>query len=266
MQGSGTIVAVNKDPNAPIFDFADLGVVGDLHQIVPKLTELVRGRRLTSASSGRRSPRRAGERLVRDRRPACRLPPPFSTAEVVGPPTDPPDERIEVGVLIVGGGPGGLACAIRLGQLLEEQPDWRSGSATYRWRSSRRASSRGSHLLSGAVVNPRALRRLFRDRLTDGGHPELRAGARRGRLPADEGRGAADPAAADDAQPRQLGGLALRARPVPRRARRGRRRDAPARDERREAARRARPCRRRPHRRQGPRQGRRAARRLRARL
>ncbi|MDW8339420.1 MAG: electron transfer flavoprotein subunit alpha/FixB family protein [Thermoleophilia bacterium] len=45
MQGSGTIVAINKDPNAPIFDFADLGVVGDLHAIVPKLTELVRARR-----------------------------------------------------------------------------------------------------------------------------------------------------------------------------------------------------------------------------
>jgi electron transfer flavoprotein alpha subunit len=44
MQSSGTIVAVNKDPNAPIFDFCDLGVVGDLHQIVPKLTELVRSR------------------------------------------------------------------------------------------------------------------------------------------------------------------------------------------------------------------------------
>jgi electron transfer flavoprotein alpha subunit len=42
MQSSGTIVAINKDPHAPIFEFADLGVVGDLHQIVPKLTELVR--------------------------------------------------------------------------------------------------------------------------------------------------------------------------------------------------------------------------------
>ena len=42
MQLSGTIVAINKDANAPIFEFADLGVVGDLHQILPRLAELVR--------------------------------------------------------------------------------------------------------------------------------------------------------------------------------------------------------------------------------
>jgi electron transfer flavoprotein alpha subunit len=45
MQSAGVIVAINKDPNAPIFEFCDLGVVGDLHEIVPKLTELVRSRR-----------------------------------------------------------------------------------------------------------------------------------------------------------------------------------------------------------------------------
>jgi electron transfer flavoprotein alpha subunit len=45
MQSSGVIVAINKDPNAPIFEFADLGVVGDVHQVVPKLTELVRARK-----------------------------------------------------------------------------------------------------------------------------------------------------------------------------------------------------------------------------
>ncbi len=45
MQSSGVIVAINKDPNAPIFEYADLGVVGDLHEILPKLTELVRRRK-----------------------------------------------------------------------------------------------------------------------------------------------------------------------------------------------------------------------------
>jgi electron transfer flavoprotein alpha subunit len=45
MQSSGIVVAINKDGNAPIFEFADLGVVGDLHEIVPKLTELVKQRK-----------------------------------------------------------------------------------------------------------------------------------------------------------------------------------------------------------------------------
>ncbi len=45
MQTSQTIVAINKDPNAAIFEFSDLGVVGDLNEIVPKLTELVKERK-----------------------------------------------------------------------------------------------------------------------------------------------------------------------------------------------------------------------------
>ena len=45
MQSSNVIVAINKDGNAPIFEFADLGVVGDLHEILLKLTELVKQRK-----------------------------------------------------------------------------------------------------------------------------------------------------------------------------------------------------------------------------
>lgn len=45
MQSSQTIVAINKDANAPIFDFSDMAVVGDVHQVVPALTEKVKERR-----------------------------------------------------------------------------------------------------------------------------------------------------------------------------------------------------------------------------
>ena len=45
MQSSNTIVAINKDPNAPIFEFSDLGIVGDLNKILPKLTEAVKAKK-----------------------------------------------------------------------------------------------------------------------------------------------------------------------------------------------------------------------------
>ncbi|MFI5046625.1 MAG: electron transfer flavoprotein subunit alpha/FixB family protein [Acidimicrobiia bacterium] len=45
MQGSKVIVSINKDPNAPIFEFSDLAVVGDVHAIVPRLVELLRVRK-----------------------------------------------------------------------------------------------------------------------------------------------------------------------------------------------------------------------------
>jgi electron transfer flavoprotein alpha subunit len=45
MQSSENIVAINKDANAPIFEFSDLGIVGDLNKILPKLTEAVRARK-----------------------------------------------------------------------------------------------------------------------------------------------------------------------------------------------------------------------------
>jgi electron-transferring-flavoprotein dehydrogenase len=94
------------------------------------------------------------------------FPPPFGAVDAIAAPTDPPEERIEVGVLIVGGGPGGLACAIRLGQLLEEHPEVRERLGEVPVAVLEKGKQPGSHLLSGAVVNPRPLRDLFRGRLT----------------------------------------------------------------------------------------------------
>ncbi len=45
MQSSENILAINKDQNAPIFEFCDLGVVGDLHKIMPKLTEAIKAKK-----------------------------------------------------------------------------------------------------------------------------------------------------------------------------------------------------------------------------
>src|SRR5438034_9730754 len=91
--------------------------------------------------------------------------PSFGAGDAIATPTDAPTERIEVGVLIVGGGPGGLACAIRLGQLLEEHPEVAERLGDVPVAVVEKGKQLGSHLLSGAVVNPRSLRRLFGDKL-----------------------------------------------------------------------------------------------------
>ncbi|MGB2874600.1 MAG: electron-transfer flavoprotein:ubiquinone oxidoreductase [Gaiellaceae bacterium] len=92
-------------------------------------------------------------------------PPPFDVSEFVAEPTDPEGERIEVGVLIVGAGPAGLACAIRLGQLLEGAPEVADRLGEVPVAVLEKGKQPGSHLLSGAVVNPRALQRLFKGRI-----------------------------------------------------------------------------------------------------
>ena len=92
------------------------------------------------------------------------FPPPVDSAEeFVGAPTDPEDERIEVGVVIVGGGPGGLACAIRLMQLLAEDEALMESLGEVPVALVEKGKGPGSHLLSGAMMNPSAMRALFPD-------------------------------------------------------------------------------------------------------
>ena len=65
MQSSENIVAINKDAGAPIFEFSDLGIVGDLNKILPKLTEAIKAKKGGSSvldATGTDRTRRASSR------------------------------------------------------------------------------------------------------------------------------------------------------------------------------------------------------------
>jgi electron-transferring-flavoprotein dehydrogenase len=95
--------------------------------------------------------------------PPSEFPPPFDSNSVIGPPTDAPEDRIEVGVAIVGGGPAGLACANKLMQLLESEPELTEKLGEVPVAVIEKGKVAGAHLLSGANVNPSALELLFPD-------------------------------------------------------------------------------------------------------
>ncbi|HEU4980808.1 MAG TPA: electron-transfer flavoprotein:ubiquinone oxidoreductase [Solirubrobacterales bacterium] len=90
------------------------------------------------------------------------FPPPVKPAEeFIAPITDPEEDRIEVGVAIAGGGPAGLACAIRLMQLLEGEPELTEKLGEVPVAVIEKGKTTGAHLLSGANMKPSAMRELF---------------------------------------------------------------------------------------------------------
>ncbi len=91
------------------------------------------------------------------------FPPPVQDGEFVMAPEAPEDERLEVGALFVGGGPAGLAGAIRLAQLVGDNAELMERLGEVPIAVVDKGTTLGAHQLSGAVVNPGPLRELFPD-------------------------------------------------------------------------------------------------------
>jgi electron-transferring-flavoprotein dehydrogenase len=89
------------------------------------------------------------------------FPPPFNSDDYIVAPSD--EEAIEVGIAIVGGGPAGLACAIKAAQLLEGEPDLAERLGEVPIAVIEKGKTCGAHLLSGANMRPSAMQELFPD-------------------------------------------------------------------------------------------------------
>ncbi|MCW2925416.1 MAG: electron transfer flavoprotein [Thermoleophilia bacterium] len=88
-------------------------------------------------------------------------PPPVAKDEFVVAPQAPEDERLEVGALFVGGGPAGMAGAIRLAQLIGDDAELLERLGEVPIAVVDKGATLGAHQLSGAVVVPGPLRELF---------------------------------------------------------------------------------------------------------
>jgi electron-transferring-flavoprotein dehydrogenase len=95
--------------------------------------------------------------------PSAYPPPVKPIEEFIAAPTDPPGERIDVGVAIVGGGPAGLACANRLLQLIADDPEVAEKLGDVPVAVVEKGKTCGAHNLSGAIMRPSAMEQLFPD-------------------------------------------------------------------------------------------------------
>jgi electron-transferring-flavoprotein dehydrogenase len=100
------------------------------------------------------------------------FPPPVERDEFIMTPEAPEEERLEVGALFVGGGPAGMAGAIRLAQLIGDDAELMERLGEVPIAVVDKGATIGAHQLSGAVVNPGPLRELFPDQdiTSIGGH------------------------------------------------------------------------------------------------
>jgi len=89
--------------------------------------------------------------------------PKFELNDYIAKPDAAPEERINVGVLFVGGGMAGLSGAIRLAQLLETTPEIKEKLGEVPIAVVEKGKYPGAHLLSGACVNPSGFKKLFPD-------------------------------------------------------------------------------------------------------